>query len=293
MGKRENVCQIGWDLEEELTYDQDHRTLEDIETRKSGDCSSFFRYCLVKGAGVDPGLNTTEQISKGKTISRSELQPGDGVFYMAADTGKPYNHVELYVGPNDECLSHGGGLSGHEKGPTVAHIREHARFRSFIDEPSETGDGYYFTAPILQKGSTGVGVLLLQEILKARGIYTGALDQNFGDQTDAALRTYQESRGLSVDGSCGDATWGDLLALDTVGTRRYFAHTCLPGDTNTSVLLVQEILKARNYYAGALDQSYGSQTQEAVRKYQSDRAGAAGPVDGYCGKATWSDLIAL
>lgn len=290
MGKREDVCQIGWDLKEELTYDKNHRTLEDIETRKSGDCSSFFRYCLVKGAGVDPGTYTGTQIDNGRDISKAELQPGDGVFYMKEDTGKD-SHVELYVGPGEKTLSHGGP----GKGPVERNgFRAGARFKSYIDDASsETGDGYYFTAPILQKGSTGVGVLLLQEILKARGIYTGELDQNFGDQTDAALRTYQEFRGLAVDGSCGDATWGDMLALDTVGTRRYFAHTCLPGDMNTSVLLVQEILKARNYYTGDLDQSYGSQTQEAVRKYQSDRAGAAGPVDGYCGKATWSDLIAL
>lgn len=96
-----------------------------------------------------------------------------------------------------------------------------------------------------------------------------------------------------MDGSCGEATWGDLLALDTVGTRRYFAHTFLPGDTNTSMLLVQEILKTGNYYAEAMDQSYGSQTQEAVCKYQSDRAGATGSADGYCGKAIWSDMIAL
>lgn len=56
-------------------------------------------------------------------------------------------------------------------------------------------------------------VLLLQEILKARGLYNGALDKSFGNQCRAAVLTYQKQRGLKVDGIVGPATWKDLIAL--------------------------------------------------------------------------------
>lgn len=65
------------------------------------------------------------------------------------------------------------------------------------------------------------------------------------------------------------------------------------GSQGNDVLLAQEILKARGYYKGALDKSFGNQTKEAVVKYQTDRAGAAGPLDGIIGPKCWTDMIAL
>ena len=65
------------------------------------------------------------------------------------------------------------------------------------------------------------------------------------------------------------------------------------GSQGNDVLLAQEILKARGYYNGELDRSYGNQTKEAVIKYQTDRNGGAGPVDGIIGPKCWADMIAL
>jgi N-acetylmuramoyl-L-alanine amidase CwlA len=65
------------------------------------------------------------------------------------------------------------------------------------------------------------------------------------------------------------------------------------GSQGNAVLLAQEILKARGYYKGALDRLYGNQMKEAVVKYQTDRAGGAGPVDGIIGPKCWADMIAL
>ncbi len=55
-------------------------------------------------------------------------------------------------------------------------------------------------------------------------------------------------------------------------------------ERGNAVLLFQEIMKARGYYQGDLDRSYGSGCQEACRRYQKEREGAAGPVDGICGE---------
>lgn len=80
--------------------------------------------------------------------------------------------------------------------------------------------GYMFNPEIVQKGSTGTSVLLLQEILRARG-FNGKdgkeleLDRSFGDNVQYALKAYQKSRKgvLEVDGICGNNTWKDLIAI--------------------------------------------------------------------------------
>lgn len=65
------------------------------------------------------------------------------------------------------------------------------------------------------------------------------------------------------------------------------------GSGGNDVLLFEEIMKARGYYDGALDRSYGEGCMAACTRYQEDRGGAAGPADGICGEKTWKDLIAL
>ena len=78
-----------------------------------------------------------------------------------------------------------------------------------------TTTSYAFSVKTIQMGSSGNEVLLLQEILKSRGLYTGALDKMFDSLTDTAVKKYQTLRNMDVDGICGPATWADLLALPT------------------------------------------------------------------------------
>ena len=83
-------------------------------------------------------------------------------------------------------------------------------------QPSPSTAYYKFNVTQIKPGDSGIKVLLLQEILKSRGIYMGALDRSYGTATEAAVRKYQTLRNLSVDGICGPATWADLIALPTV-----------------------------------------------------------------------------
>lgn len=78
-------------------------------------------------------------------------------------------------------------------------------------EPAVTS--YSFAPEMIQNGSTGLSVLLFQEIMKARGYYTGALDREYGPLCVATCKKYQNERGLEPDGICGPATWKDLIAL--------------------------------------------------------------------------------
>lgn len=90
------------------------------------------------------------------------------------------------------------------------------------EKPTEsaTGGNYMFETQTVKTGSAGLSVLLLQEILKARG-FKGKdgkeleLDRSAGTNTIYALTQYQKSRKgvLEADGICGPATWKDLIAL--------------------------------------------------------------------------------
>lgn len=65
----------------------------------------------------------------------------------------------------------------------------------------------------IKRGSQGVDVILLQELLTAEGMYLGRLDGDFGPATETALRQYQMKKGLTVDGICGPDTWRVILEL--------------------------------------------------------------------------------
>jgi cell wall-associated NlpC family hydrolase len=60
------------------------------------DCSSFVQH-LMQGEGVSLPRTAREQFGGGKKISRSELQPGDVVFF-AGTYRAGISHVGMYVG---------------------------------------------------------------------------------------------------------------------------------------------------------------------------------------------------
>lgn len=92
---------------------------------------------------------------------------------------------------------------------------------------TEVRSGYMFNPLVVQNGSKGTSVLLLQEILRARGI-KGAdgkdltLDRIAGNNTVYAINAYQGLRrkqGVELgtngqnDGICGKKMWNDLIAI--------------------------------------------------------------------------------
>lgn len=83
---------------------------------------------------------------------------------------------------------------------------------------TSTGGKYMFEPETVVAGSTGLSVLLLQEILVARG-FNGkdrkalTLDRSAGTNTIYALNAYKKFRDMKQDGICDAAVWKDLIAL--------------------------------------------------------------------------------
>ncbi|GAA5018828.1 hypothetical protein GCM10023258_05850 [Terrabacter aeriphilus] len=69
---------------------------------------------------------------------------------------------------------------------------------------------WYSLLPVLRQGSTGEAVKGLQRELVDAG-YSLTVDGSFGPATYSALRSYQSTSGLVVDGVAGTNTWGSLV----------------------------------------------------------------------------------
>ena len=70
---------------------------------------------------------------------------------------------------------------------------------------------------LIRQASRGNYVCIAQDDLNTLGYRTGGLDGVFGTQTYNAVRNYQRSRGLAVDGIIGCNTWRSLQE-NVVGT---------------------------------------------------------------------------
>lgn len=66
-------------------------------------------------------------------------------------------------------------------------------------------------------GDRGSDVLQLQQTLNRLGFNAGNEDGTFGSATLAAVRAFQQSRGLTVDGAVGPSTWCALGYCTTSG----------------------------------------------------------------------------
>lgn len=98
--------------------------------------------------------------------------------------------------------------------PTWVH------FDKRFGKPACSTGGY----PQLKRGSLSNYVLIAQDDLNTLGYSTNGLDGIFGSATLNAVREYQRSRGLAVDGIVGCNTWR-ALQEEVVGT----------GPTNTTI----------------------------------------------------------
>ncbi len=137
----------------------------------------------------------------------------------------------------------------------------------------------------LKPGSSGPEVLELQQLLTALGYGgpgegLGNPDGKYGPRTEKAVKKFQETAGIAVDGIAGPRT---RQAIDEADTS---APTLLRG---MPVRRAQSIL-ARSGFDVPIDGTYGPATEEAVKVLQ-DKHGLA--ADGIVGTKTWTAINSL
>ena len=139
--------------------------------------------------------------------------------------------------------------------------------------------------PLVRKGDQNHPVKTLQYLLRARG-HTVTVDGIFGPETDAAVRAFQQQKGLAVDGIVGPNTWGALII------------TVKKGSQGDAVRGVQEEFQFRNLSGNpgsglAVDGIFGPNTDAAVRGFQNalHQDIPSVTVDGIVGPVTWRALV--
>ena len=152
-------------------------------------------------------------------------------------------------------------------------------YKSATTTTAEADDGS------LRKGSSGSDVRDLQTKLKKLGFYTATVDGSFGTTTENAVKAFQKKYGLTADGVAGSAT---LKKLDSAyksatTTTADDDGTLRKGVTGTAVKTLQTNLKKLGLYAAAVDGSFGTTTENAVKAFQKQYGLT---VDGVAGSAT-------
>ena len=122
-------------------------------------------------------------------------------------------------------------------------------------------------ATYIKRGSRGNEVKYLQWDLNMLNFNCGTADGIAGAKFDSAVRNYQRSRGLAVDGIVGPASKNAIY---------------------DEVRQIQNQLKSKGYNPGTVDGIAGSNTQNALKSFQRNNGLTA---DGICGPKTKAVLF--
>jgi len=119
----------------------------------------------------------------------------------------------------------------------------------------------------------------VKEVQKALGV---PVDGVFGPQTEEAVKKFQTEQGVPVDGIVGPRTRAKLFPSETPERSFHHRRWLARGSEGDAV---KEVQQALHVYA---DGVFGAQTEEAVKKFQTEQGV---PVDGVVGPRTRAKLF--
>jgi len=201
-----------------------------------GDVHAAAAHGIESGGGALPHLGSVQQAFGKHDVSNVQAHTG-----AAAAQANQAMGAEAYATGNH--VAFGGAPDLHTVAHEAAHVVQQRAGVSLSGGVGQVGDGYEQHAdqvadavvqgksaePILDKMSGGGGggtqqkalqqksvtggpdLLAVQEKLNKLGFDCGKADGITGPKTRAAIKAFQESKGLAADGMCGDQT---LAALD-------------------------------------------------------------------------------
>lgn len=153
------------------------------------------------------------------------------------------------------------------------------------------------TPPTLQSGDSGETVKTLQRLLKASGDFKGAVRGNYKKLTEGAVVAFQkrsvgpDGKSLKANGIADADTWWALLNPAAAKAGRKVKKPSLKkGDRGPEVKELQQLLKKKGIFKGAVKGNFFELTDTAVRYFQATHIGPDGQaldVDGKVGPSTW------
>ncbi len=133
---------------------------------------------------------------------------------------------------------------------------------------------------VVERGASGDTVSFIQMKLQQFNFYTGPIDGQFGPQTEAAVRQFQQVTKLPIDGKVGSEEMAkfDSYEPPNVSTTQSPSRIVLSrnqlamGDSGTDVEHLQDQLRAVGYFQRSSTGNYGNITREAVIDFQRSRS---------------------
>lgn len=154
---------------------------------------------LVIALGLFLGVKAFSSQSAGAASAWPTVKQGN--------TGENVYSVQLLLQAHGYSLSADGDF-GSQTASTVKSFQSAHKLGADGIVGAQTWPALIVTT---QQGSTGPAVTALQRQLKAHG-QNLAIDGDFGAGTAAAVRNFQSSKKLSVDGVAGPQTWNSLVS---------------------------------------------------------------------------------
>jgi N-acetylmuramoyl-L-alanine amidase len=144
----------------------------------------------------------------------------------------------------------------------------------------------------IRPGDRGPAVREIRRVLTDLDLLPAAQERGdaFDAVTERAVRAFQQSRGLSVDGRVGPETWRALDAARWRLGARTLYHAVPEPIIGEDVRSLQERLLEMGYDVGRADAVYGARTARAVAQFQRE---VGLTPDGSCGPHTLDALRRL
>ncbi len=270
-----------FDITNSTRYDQYFVNGRDIFSNIRNLASELFNDYLRRPGTVEPLF---AQYCNGTTVTCDGLSQWGSVDLAQAGY-TPYRILTNYYGPNLEIVQNAPVGSIEDSSPEVPLRLGSfgAQVRTLQIRLNRISDNY----PNIPK------------IPSINGIY--------GIETENAVRSFQETFGLTVDGVVGKATWyavqriyiavKRLNSLNSEGLQfadvsQEYAGVLRLGDANTGVSLLQYYINYLSAYYEtipplAIDGVFGEATRNAVYAVQNT---FGLPVDGVVGEQTWETI---
>lgn len=174
------------------------------------DCRGFTRWLLARvgieivGSGATSQYNSVSNwAERGKIADMPDV-----VCCLFRQSGSKMEHTGMHIG-GGRVIHCSAGVQTGSIGQGWTHYAVPVGLYS-ADEIEQAGR--IKVRKTLRKGASGDEVRELQAMLAALGYDVGTVDGAFGSATESAVRAFQTTKGLTVDGICGTATWAALDA---------------------------------------------------------------------------------
>ena len=167
------------------------------------DCSSLMHVCAIAGgAKLSYGINGfwTGNMVDG-IMASGQYEKLTDAKYLTSDAYLKRGDILIRTsGHTAMALENGSKAGGNQTSSNKVQT-----------SPTVKTVNVTVSLPLLKKGAEGASVEVLQTLLTAKGFNTKGIDGEFGNNTLAAVKAYQTSEGLEVDGECGKNTWTCIL----------------------------------------------------------------------------------